>query len=428
MTGTKLQYRDVQIGEVPADWGKVKVDENLVQVLGGFSCARTKTVSAGIPHLRPMNVATNGEVVLTADTQYIRPDFRDDLESYHLRTGDILFNNTNSVELVGKTAIVREPMAVAFSNHINRLRVRDPNQIDPRWLALALRYLRDQGFFASHCNKWIGQAGFSVSELAKVDIPIPYPDDPTRSLETQRRIIARIEALFAELRKCRKLHQAVVEDTNRLMDSVLAEVFPDSTNGVPDGWFVRTVGEISSRPQYGYTQSARNEPVGPQFLRITDIQDGMVDWSSVPYCECNDAAFARYQLADGDIVFARSGATTGKTFLVKMPPDAVFASYLIRLRVANDVTPDFVWWFFQSPYYWKQIILRGGAQPNMNAQILKCIRVPIPTAPSLQSQIVARLDGARSEIREMQAVSNAATELLGDMEQAILAQAFRGEL
>ncbi|MBK7202567.1 restriction endonuclease subunit S, partial [Candidatus Amarolinea dominans] len=165
------------------------------------------------------------EVVLAADTQYIRPDFRDDLESYHLQTGDILFNNTNSVELVGKTAIVREPMAVAFSNHINRLRVRDPNQIDPRWLALALRNLRDQGFFASHCNKWIGQAGFSVSELAKVDIPIPYPNTPARSLETQRRIVARIEALFEELRECRKLHQAVVEDTNRLMEAVLAEIF-----------------------------------------------------------------------------------------------------------------------------------------------------------------------------------------------------------
>ena len=80
MTGTKLLFGDVQIGEAPANWGKVKVDDNLVQILGGFSCARTKTVPAGVPHLRPMNVATNGEVVLTADTQFIRPDFRDDLE------------------------------------------------------------------------------------------------------------------------------------------------------------------------------------------------------------------------------------------------------------------------------------------------------------------------------------------------------------
>jgi type I restriction enzyme S subunit len=212
------------------------------------------------------------------------------------------------------------------------------------------------------------------------------------------------------------------------MDAVLAEVFPDPTDRVPDGWFIKTVGEISRPPQYGYTESARKEPVGPQFLRITDIQDGKVDWSSVPYCECNDADHAKYQLANGDIVFARSGATTGKTFLVKNPPDAVFASYLIRLRVVNDATPDFVWWFFQSPYYWKQIVLRGGAQPNMNAQILKTIRVPIPADPSLQSQIIARLNGARNEITEMQAMSAADEKLFDDMEQSILAQAFREEL
>lgn len=298
--------------------------------------------------------------------------------------------------------------------------------------------LPDYLFYACRSSFFIEQLlpkqrGATYPAVADNDVydtllPVPYPDDPARSLETQRRIVARIEALFAELRECRKLHQAVVEDTNRLMDAVLAEVFPDPAHRVPDGWFVKTVGEISSPPQYGYTQSARKEPVGPQFLRITDIQDGTVDWSSVPYCECNDTAHARYQLADGDIVFARSGATTGKTFLVKNPPDAVFASYLIRLRVVNDATPDFVWCFFQSPYYWKQIILRGGAQPNMNAQILKSIRVPIPTNPLIQSQIVSRLNAARCEIREMQTVSDTDTRLLSDMEEAILTQAFRGEL
>jgi len=428
MNGGRLYYRDVQLGEAPAGWGGIKMDNSLFEVLGGFSCARTKTVASGVPHLRPMNISTRGEVVLTADTQYIRPDFRADLEDYHLKPGDILFNNTNSVELVGKTAVVREPMAVAFSNHINRLRIKDPSRIDPRWVALALRSLWEQGFFATHCNKWIGQAGFSVSELAHVDIPVPHPDDPARSLETQRLIVARIEALFAELREARRLHQSIIGDTNQLMSAVLAEVFPDPATQVPTGWFVKLVGEISAKPQYGYTQSARIERVGPQFLRITDIQDGDVDWPRVPYCECSQADHEKYRLADGDIVFARSGATTGKTYLVKDPPDAVFASYLIRLRVINSATPDFVYWFFQSPHYWSQIILRGGAQPNMNAQVLKRVRVPVPTNPSVQAQIVAHLNEVRREISEMRSSSAANATLLDDMEHAILAQAFRGEL
>lgn len=169
-------------------------------------------------------------------------------------------------------------------------------------------------------------------------LPLPYPDDPARSLETQRRIVARIEVLFADLRAARELHQKVVEDTGRLMEAVLAEVFPDPSCDASGSWLLKSIEDISKSPQYGYTQSACSEPVGPKFLRITDIQNGQVDWSSVPYCECSDADFQKYKLNDGDIVFARSGATTGKTFLVKNPPEAVFASYLIRLQIERDTT------------------------------------------------------------------------------------------
>ncbi len=225
MSEVVLHYGDVQIGVAPRGWGKVKVDGNLVAVLGGFSCARTQTVSSGVPHLRPMNISTNGEVILTSDTQHVRPDFRPDLANYHLQPGDILFNNTNSVELVGKTAVVREPMAVAFSNHINRLRVRDVSRIEPRWLALALRNLQEQGFFAAHCNRWIGQAGFSVSELAKVDILIPYPDDPARSLAEQRRIVARLEALLGEVEKSRRLLNEMMREINEIGSAAMNQAF-----------------------------------------------------------------------------------------------------------------------------------------------------------------------------------------------------------
>ena len=346
----------------------------------------------------------------------------------YFEENDVVFAKITPCMENGKAAVARG-LLDGFGFGTTEFHVLRPKPgVLPAWIHHFVRQADFRREAKEHFRGAVGQQRVPQDFLEGYRIPIPYPDDPARSLETQRRIVARIEALFAELRECRKLHQAVVEDTNRLMEAVLAEVFLDPIHRVPDGWLVKTVGEISSPPQYGYTQSARKEPVGPQFLRITDIQGGKVDWSSVPYCECNDAAHARYQLADGDIVFARSGATTGKTLLVKNPPDAVFASYLIRLRIVKDATPDFVWWFFQSPYYWKQIILRGGAQPNMNAQILKSIRVPIPTDRSLQSQIVARLDAARSEIREMQAVSDADTKLLSDMEEAILAQAFQGEL
>jgi hypothetical protein len=118
--------------------------------------------------------------------------------------------------------------------------------------------------------------------------------------------------------------------------------------GVTAGWEVKELGAVSAI-NYGYTESASSEPIGPRFLRITDIQDDQVDWASVPYCKIESADLPKYRLASGDIVFARTGATTGKSFLVADPPDAVFASYLIRLRLLDKkLLPKFVSLFFQT--------------------------------------------------------------------------------
>ncbi len=99
-----------------------------------------------------------------------------------------------------------------------------------------------------------------------------------------------------------------------------------------NGWEMKSLGCMSAI-NYGYTESASSEAVGPKFLRITDIRDDHVDWDQVPFCKIQSADIPKYRLAAGDIVFARTGATTGKSFLVDESPDAVFASYLIRLRL-----------------------------------------------------------------------------------------------
>ncbi|HSN78054.1 MAG TPA: hypothetical protein VL334_23515, partial [Anaerolineae bacterium] len=305
MSGVVLEYGDIQIGIAPDNWGKIKVDGSLVDVLGGFSCARTQTVSSGVPHLRPMNISTKGEVVPSADTQYIRPDFRADIDSYHILPGDILFNNTNSVELVGKTAIVREPMAVAFSNHINRLRVRDTSRIDPRWLALALRSLQEQGFFAANCNKWIGQAGFSVSALAQVDIPIPYPDDPPRSLAEQRGIVARLEALLGEVREMRQLQAGIEKDVGRLMEAVVRDVFDQPSNG----WQSSLISDVA----FIQTGTAKGRRFGDRkvvelpYLRVANVQAGALNLDEVKTIAIAEDEVERYRLQPGDLLLTEGG-------------------------------------------------------------------------------------------------------------------------
>ena len=184
------------------------------------------------------------------------------------------------------------------------------------------------------------------------------------------------------------------------------------------------LGEITSTVDYGHTASSTSAAVGPKFLRITDIQDDGVNWESVPFCECSLAEEASSKLQAGDIVFARTGATTGKSFLIRDCPErAVFASYLIRVRSKPDVCPNYLAHFFKTPEYWSQITMnaRGAAQLGVNATVLKSLSVPLlPIAE--QKRIAAILDKAeelrglrRKALGELDAiVQSIFLEMFGD--------------
>ncbi len=128
--------------------------------------------------------------------------------------------------------------------------------------------------------------------------------------------------------------------------------------------------------QYGYTASAL-EKGNHKLVRITDINNGTVEWENVPFCDCDSEE--KYLLKENDILIARTGGTTGKSFLVKdVPENAVFASYLIRLRLKDGVDFEFINKFLNSYVFWSQIVemKSGSAMPNVNAEKLKTLRIP----------------------------------------------------
>ena len=159
-----------------------------------------------------------------------------------------------------------------------------------------------------------------------------------------------------------------------------------------ENWDVRPLGQFSEI-KYGYTAKADSEPVGPRFLRITDIQNGEVNWNQVPFCKVSEKDHAKHSVREGDIVFARTGATTGKSFLIREAPDTVCASYLIKVRPnTKTVLPDFLNIYFQTSEYWDAIALgtEGAAQGGFNASKLGALPIPLPPLEE-QQRIVAVL-------------------------------------
>jgi type I restriction enzyme S subunit len=180
--------------------------------------------------------------------------------------------------------------------------------------------------------------------------------------------------------------------------------------------------EIATSVDYGVTASATEQPRGPKFLRITDIQNGSVDWDRVPWCECDDGTAAGGRLNQGDIVFARTGATTGKSFLIRdCPSNAVFASYLIRVRLSDRADSRYVSHYFQTPEYWAQITAsaRGVAQPGVNASTLKHLKIPLPPIDE-QRRIAEVLDRAEA----LRAKRRAALAQLDTLNESIFHELF----
>jgi type I restriction enzyme S subunit len=202
------------------------------------------------------------------------------------------------------------------------------------------------------------------------------------------------------------------------------------TKGISQKWKKVRVEDIAESIQYGYTESSSKEKIGPKFLRITDIQNNSVEWTSVPYCKIDEDSKKKYLLKDGDLVFARTGATVGKSFLIKgQIPEAVFASYLIRLRFNRDVLDKYIWHYFQSLDYWSQITdgQVGIGQPNVNGTKLGQLLIPLPSIEE-QHSIVFKIEELLSKLDTSIEDLKTAQQQLKVYRQSVLKWALEGRL
>lgn len=194
----------------------------------------------------------------------------------------------------------------------------------------------------------------------------------------------------------------------------------------PD-WKVVPLSEVAENPQYGLTaKAAKSGDV--QFLRITDITSRGVNWETVPFCSASINKIDPCRLKPGDIVFARIGATTGKSYLISDPPEAVFASYLIRVRAGEKLDPSFLIHYFQSAGYWKQVDANKHASFKMgiNGSILKKLLLPLPPLPE-QKKIAHILSTVQRANEEQERIIQTTTELKKALMHKLFTEGLRHE-
>ncbi|MEM3092242.1 MAG: restriction endonuclease subunit S [Candidatus Nitrosocaldus sp.] len=199
----------------------------------------------------------------------------------------------------------------------------------------------------------------------------------------------------------------------------------DNLPRLPDGWVWVRLGDICLDPQYGWTTRAKTNGT-LHLLRTTDITSGQINWNNVPFCEIEPPEPAKYLLNDGDILISRAGSI-GSSIMIKNPPLAIFASYLIRFRTLIDVS--YLAYFLQSPLYWKSISEKkiGITIPNINATKLKQIMVPLPPLQE-QKRIVEEIERLFSIADHAEKIIEHSLAQADRLRQSILKKAFEGKL
>lgn len=396
--------------KLPEGWRWVRLGEVASEIQSGFAFRKKGAKDGDILHIRPYNISSDGELLL--EQQFKIPTNALPEGWSYLLPGDVLFNNTNSVELLGKTVIVKTKMLAAFSNHITRIRIC-LDKCKGEWLALVLRTLWQQGFFAQHCNKWVGQAGYNTKMLKKTLIPLP-------PLNEQQRIVAKVEALLEQVREARILRQKACEDTDCLWQAVLADTFPRPGTDLPPNWRWVRLGEVcevvmgQSPPSSTYNQNKVGLPFFQGKSDFGELYPSPRVWCSAP----KKIAIA------GDILISVR-APVGPTNLTNIK--CCIGRGLAGIRVGSELDRYWLLFYLRSI---ENLLASSGTGSTFSAITKKELLSTLVPLPPLEEQrrIVTYLESTQEKInplKDSQAQFETELQLL---EQSILNSAFRREL
>lgn len=269
---------------------------------------------------------------------------------FRLRLGDMLVSTSATIGIVSEVTQLTVG-AIPYTGII-RMRPKTPG-VAPGFI----KYFMKSSFFIEQATAMAAGAvlsHFGPTHLRQMLFPLP-------PLPSQRKIAGVLSAYDDLIENntrriviLEEMAQAIYREwfvNFRFPGHEKVKLINSPLGKIPEGWNTSSLSQLVDT-QYGYTESANAEPVGPKYLRGMDInKTSFIDWSTVPYCPIADEDRAKYSVKTGDMFVIRM-ADPGKVGIVEQDVDAVFASYLIRLTIRDSrLTPYYLFHFLLSDTY-----------------------------------------------------------------------------
>ena len=411
--------------EIPDSWKWVRLG-SISLINGGYAFKSENFKQNGVRVIRISDFNETGFI----NTKIVRHIFDNSLEPFLLKEKDIILCMTGGT--VGKSYFVKKLNEQMMTNQrVATIRNILVHQEYINFVVLSpviQKIIKD--------SKNSTNDNISMGTIKEFIIPLP-------PLAEQKRIVAKIEKLLPYVERYEKAYNELQQLNKRfpgnLQKSVLQLAIqgrlvpqcPEEGNAedlykqiqaekqnlikagkikkekplsaitddekpfeIPNSWKWVRLGEISTSIQYGFNAPAQNTGT-IKMVRISDIQNGAVQWEKVPFCIIPIEDIQTYLLENDDILFARTGGTVGKSYIVEnVREKAIYAGYLIRAKFnVRFLFPQFIKFFMESQLYWTQ--LKAGtiatAQPNCNGKTLSKMILPLPPLAE-QKRIVAKLE------------------------------------
>lgn len=316
---------------------------------------------------------------------------------YELHHGDIVVARSGSV---GYAKLVkRPPPRTVFASYLVRFTVS--GGVDTGYVGHVVESKAYREWVLAHAG---GAAQPNANAKILGNYPVPVPDEHTQSR------IAAVLSAFDELIEINERRIELLEDLARSLYRKWfvhfrfpgregVELVDSELGPIPEGWEVPRLSDLVTT-QYGLTASAAQDVVGPKFLRGMDINKrSFVDWAAVPYCEADGEEIAKFRLEVGDVCVIRM-ADPGKVGMVEKLVDAVFASYLVRLRSLDVRLPPYLLFHYLDSAEYQDLITgssTGSTRKSASAKVLTEPRVVVPT-PEIASAFEARASELRASL------------------------------
>ena len=429
------KYRDSGVkwlGNIPEHWEIKKLKHLVIFIKNGtttpqmnyetpYKVTRIETISSGKINYKKVGYAEMSLI----------------LKKFQLEKYDILLSHINSLEMVGNSAIFLKEEEL-YSG-MNLLRIQTKKDMDPFYLLWCLKskfFIYTIRSIAKHA---INQVSVTISDLKDIMLPSTQIDEQKAIANFLDKETTHIDSLIQKKQKQIELlkekrsaliTQAVTKglDPNIKMKDSGVEWLGE----IPEHWKLTRLKFLLSEPlKYGANESAEyDEPLWPRYIRITDIdENGLLrddTFKSIP----KEIAHP-YLLKDGDILFARSGATVGKTFIYKDSwGQAAFAGYLIRGRFERKKALEkFIYYFSKSRIYWEWIknsFIQATIQ-NVSAEKYSNLFVPLSQV-SEQKAIANFLDKETTRIDSLMEKIKRSIELLKEYRSALITAVVTGKI